>query len=111
MAELLRDLDFELARERPDSISYGCSAIPSSRVLYAGGRDAFGVGGPPGLLERGEEKARIGRGRTGRTREVGAREDDEEEMTEAFRLMSASEGLWVGSCGEDAGEPSVIMSR
>ena len=79
--------------------------------MYAGGRDAFGVGGPPGLLERGEEKARMGRGRMGRTREVVELEDDDEEMTEALRLRSASEGLWVGSSGEDAGEPSVIMSR
>jgi len=79
--------------------------------MYAGGRDAFGVGGPPGLLERGEEKARMGRGRMGRTREVVELEDDDEEMTEAFRLRSANEGLWVGSSGEDAGEPSVIMSR
>jgi hypothetical protein len=38
-------------------------------------------------------------------------EDDDEEMTEAFRLRSASEGLWVGSSGEDAGGPTVIMSR
>ncbi len=79
--------------------------------MYAGGRDAFGVGGPPGLLERGEEKVRMGRGRIGRTREVVELEDEDEEMTDAFRLRSASEGLWVGSSGEDAGEPRVIMSR
>lgn len=79
--------------------------------MYAGGRDAFGVGGPPGLLERGEEKVRMGRGRMGRTRDAVELEDDDEEMTEAFRLRSASEGLWVGSSGEDAGDPSVIMSR
>jgi hypothetical protein len=79
--------------------------------MYAGGRDAFGVGGPPGLLERGEEKARTARGRMGRTREVVEPEDDDEEMTEAFRLRSASEGLWVGSSRVDAGESSVIMSR
>lgn len=79
--------------------------------MYAGGRDAFGVGGPPGLLERGEEKVRMGRGRMGSTRDAVELEDDDEEMTEAFRLRSASEGLWVGSSGEDAGDPSVIMSR
>jgi hypothetical protein len=79
--------------------------------MYAGGRDAFGVGGPPGLLDRGEENARTGRGRTGRTRDVVELEDDDEEMTEAFRLRSASEGLWVGSSGETAGEPIEIMSR
>lgn len=79
--------------------------------MYAGGRDAFGVGGPPGLLERGEEKVRMGRGRMGRTRDAVELEDDDEEMTDAFRLRSASEGLWVGSSGEDAGDPSVIMSR
>lgn len=79
--------------------------------MYAGGRDAFGVGGPPGLLERGEENVRTGRGRMGRTREVVEPEDEDEEMTEAFRLRSASEGLRVGNSGEDAGEPSVIMSR
>lgn len=79
--------------------------------MYAGGRDAFGVGGPPGLLERGEEKVRMGRGRMGRTSEVVELEDDDEEMTDAFRLRSASEGLWVGSSGEEAGEPREIMSR
>lgn len=62
--------------------------------MYAGGRDAFGVGGPPGLLERGEENVRMGRGRTGgRTREVLELEPDEVDMTEAFRLRSAREGL------------------
>lgn len=61
--------------------------------MYAGGRDAFGVGGPPGLLDLGEENVRTGRGRIGRTRDVVELEDDDEEMTEAFRLMSASEGL------------------
>jgi hypothetical protein len=78
--------------------------------MYAGGRDAFGVGGPPGLLERGEENVRMGRGRMGRTREVVELEDDEEEMTDAFRLRSASEGLWVGSSGEEAADSRVIMS-
>ena len=77
--------------------------------MYAGGRDAFGVGGPPGLLERGEENVRMGRGRIGRTREVVELEDDEE-MTDAFRLRSASEGLWVGSSGEEAGDSRVIIS-
>ncbi len=53
----------------------------------------------------------MARGRIGRTREVVELEDDDDEMTDAFRLRSASEGLWVGSSGEDTGEPSVIMSR
>jgi hypothetical protein len=47
----------------------------------------------------------------GRTREVVELEDDDEEMTDAFRLKSASEGLWVGSSGEEAGDSSLIMSR
>ncbi len=84
--------------------------MPSSRVMYAGGRDAFGVGGPPGLLERGEENVRMGRGRMGRTREVVELEDEEEEMTDALRLRSAREGLWVGNSGEEAEDSSVIMS-
>lgn len=79
--------------------------------MYAGGRDALGVGGPPGLLERGEENVRMGRGRTGRTRDVvELEEDSEEEMTDAFRLRSASEGLWVGNSGEGAGDSREIIS-
>jgi len=78
--------------------------------MYAGGRDALGVGGPPGLLERGEENVRMGRGRTGRTRDAVELEDDSEEMTDAFRLRSASEGLRVGSSGEGAGGSREIMS-
>ena len=78
--------------------------------MYAGGRDAFGVGGPPGLLERGEEKVRMGRGRTGRTRSGEELEEEEEDMTEAFRLRSASEGIWVGSSGEGVGDSREIMS-
>jgi hypothetical protein len=78
--------------------------------MYAGGRDAFGVGGPPGLLERGEENVLMGRGRMGRTREVVELEDEEDEMTDAFRLRSASEGLRVGSSGEEAEDSRVIMS-
>jgi hypothetical protein len=77
--------------------------------MYAGGRDALGVGGPPGLLERGEENVRMGRGRTG-TRDAVELEDDSEEMTDAFRLRSASEGLWVGNSGEGAGDSREIMS-
>ncbi|SRR6266404_68194 len=92
-AELLRDLDFELARERLAGESGGGSAIPSSRVIYAGGREAFGVGGHAGLLERGEENVRIGRGRTGRIREVVELEEDEDDMTDAFRLRSANDSL------------------
>jgi hypothetical protein len=47
----------------------------------------------------------------GRTREVvELEEEEEEEMTDAFRLRSASEGLWVGSSGEDATDSRVIMS-
>jgi hypothetical protein len=38
-------------------------------------------------------------------------EDDDEEMADAFRLRSASEGLRVGSWGEEAGDSRVIMSR
>lgn len=79
--------------------------------MYAGGRDAFGVGGPPGLLERGEEKVRMGRGRMGRTSDVVELEDDDEEMTDALRLRSAREGLWVGNSGDEAVDSRVIMSR
>ena len=31
-------------------------------------------------------------------------------MTDALRLRSAREGLWVGSSGEEAEDSSVIMS-
>lgn len=67
--------------------------MPSSRVIYAGGRDALGVGGPPGLLERGEENVRVGRGRTGVTREVVELDEEDEDRTDAFRLRSAKDGL------------------
>jgi hypothetical protein len=47
----------------------------------------------------------------GRTREVVELEDDDEEMTDAFRLRSASDGLRVGNSGEEAGDSREIMSR
>jgi hypothetical protein len=77
--------------------------------MYAGGRDAFGVGGPPGLRERGEEKVRTGRGRMG-TRSVVELDEEEEDITEAFLLRSARDGLWVGNSGERVEESTVIMS-
>jgi hypothetical protein len=77
--------------------------------MYAGGRDAFGVGGPPGLLERGEENVRIGRGRTG-TMSVVELDEEDEDMTEALRLRSAREGLWTGSSVEGGGCSRVIMA-
>jgi hypothetical protein len=46
----------------------------------------------------------------GRTREVVELDDDEEEMTDAFRLRSANDGLRVGNWGEDAGDSREIMS-
>ena len=69
----------------------------------------MGVGGPAGLLERGEEKALVGRGRIGRTREV-VELDEEEDRTDAFRLRSAKDGLCVGSSVEGVGGSTVIMS-
>lgn len=85
--------------------------MPSSRVIYAGGLDALGVDGPPGLLERGEENVRIGRGRTGRTKEVVELEDEDEDRTDAFRLRSAKDGLCVGSSGEGVGGSTVIITE
>jgi hypothetical protein len=52
----------------------------------------------------------MGRGRTGRTRSGEELEEEEEDMTEAFRLRSASEGIWVGSSGEGVGDSREIMS-
>lgn len=83
--------------------------MPISRARYAGGRDPrVGVRGDCGLLDRigfcGEENVRAGRGRTGVTtvKSVVELELDEEDITEAFRLRSAS----VGGCASD-GKTSV----
>lgn len=93
LTELVRDrvLDCALDPTPREGESSG-SGIPSSLDRYCGGREARGVGGAWGLRERGEEKARIGRGRTGMTRDE---EDELElvEMTEAFLERSASVGV------------------
>ena len=59
---------------------------------YWGGRRARGVVGW-GLRERGDEKVRMGRGRTGMTREEEEDELELVEMTDAFLERSASVGV------------------
>lgn len=110
MAELLRDFEFDCARAdcRWGKNSGGSSAKPSSLVRYAGGRDARGVVGPPGLLERGEEKVRMGRGRGVFRRREEAEPELEEEMTEAFLERSARDGSWGGS-GDGVDVSTVII--
>ena len=65
---------------------------------YWGGREARGVGGGWGLRERGEEKVRMGRGRTGMTRDEEEDELELVEITEAFLERSASVGVVVADC-------------
>lgn len=93
------------------------SAKPSSRARYAGGREPRGVCGDWGLLERtvlrcGEVKVRIGRGRTGvwTVRSEVELEDEDEDMTEAFLLRSASVGGASGLCTSGDGEETWILS-
>lgn len=54
--------------------------------------------GALGLRERGEEKVRIGRGRTGMTRDDEEDELELVEMTEAFLERSASVGVAGADC-------------
>lgn len=103
----------ELARDRVLDCALDCngrvgecrgsssgSGIPSSLERYCGGRVALGVAGAWGLRERGEEKVRIGRGRTGMTKEEEEDELELVEITEAFLERSASVGVaavdWSG---------------
>ena len=65
---------------------------------YWGGREARGVEGALGLRERGEEKVRIGRGRTGMTKDEEEDELELVEITEAFLERSASVGMVVADC-------------
>ena len=65
---------------------------------YWGGREARGVPGVWGLRERGEEKVRIGRGRTGMTKDEEEEELELVEMTEAFLERSASVGVVAADC-------------
>ena len=51
------------------------------------------MAGGSGLRERGEEKVRIGRGRTGMTRDEEEDELELVEITEAFLERSASVGV------------------
>lgn len=60
---------------------------------YWGGREARGVAGAWGLRERGEEKVRTGRGRTGMTRDEEEDELELVDITDAFLERSASVGV------------------
>lgn len=69
------------------------SGIPNSLERYCGGLEVRGVAGALGLRERGEEKVRIGRGRTGMTSDEEEEELELVEMTDAFLERSASVGV------------------
>jgi len=85
--------------------------MPSSFVRYAGGRVVRGVVGPPGLQERGDEKVRTGRGRDDfRARDEAELEPDDDEMTDAFLLRSAREGLLADSSG-GVGASTLIIQK
>lgn len=110
MTELLRDLD--CAREpggglSSDDPSSSSDARPSSLARYGGGLEPRGVVGDCGLLERtfvrGDENVRRGRGRAGvcRVRSEVELELEDEDITEAFLLRSASVGVvWLDESGE-----------
>lgn len=102
LTELWRDLDWPRGGASGRS-SVGLSSescdIPSSLARYWGGLDPRGVCGDCGLCERtvlrcGDVKFRIGRGRVGVwiVRSEVELELEDEEMTEAFLLRSASVG-------------------
>lgn len=98
LRELVRDRVVDCAldwipREGECRGSSSGSGIPNSLERYWGGREARGVAGALGLRERGEEKVRMGRGRTGMTREEEEDELEPVEMTEAFLERSASVGV------------------
>ena len=102
LTELLRDLDWarEVGGLRSAGLSSSPSPIPSSRARYAGGLEPRGVVGDCGLRERrlvrGDENVRNGRGRAGvcTVKSEVELELDDEEMTEAFLLRSASVGAF-----------------
>ncbi len=103
-----RDLDgaLELSRDcfpLRGGLEGGSSETPKSLVRYEGGREPRGVvGARLGLLVRGPEKVRIGRGRCGVGRalvDVVPLSELEVEMTEALRLKSANDGE---ASGDDA---------
>ena len=101
--ELVRDRVLECAldwtpREGECRGSSSGSGRPSSLERYWGGRVARGVAGGWGLLERGEENVRTGRGRTGMTREEEEDELELVEMTEAFLERSARVGVVAVDC-------------
>ena len=98
LTELLRDLD--CVRDAGGLSGDGSSSgRPSSLVIYAGGREPRGVVGLCGLRERrfvrGAEKLRRGLGREGvwRVRSGEEELEEEEDITEAFRLSSARVGV------------------
>ena len=98
VTELVRDRVLECAldwrpREGESRGSSSGSGSPSSLERYWGGRVARGVAGGWGLRERGEENVRMGRGRTGMTKEEEEEELELVEMTEAFLERSASVGV------------------
>ena len=78
--------------------SSSASGIPSSLERYWGGRVARGVAGPRGLLERGEEKVRMGRGLTGMTRDEEEDELELVDITDAFLERSARVGVVAADC-------------
>lgn len=75
------------------------SARPASRAKYDGGREVRGER-ELGLLVRGAENVRIGRGRCGgcRCKAVAPESELDVEMTDALRLNSASEGIGASAC-------------
>lgn len=103
LTELVRDrvLDCALGwipREGECRGSSSQSGRPSSLERYWGGREARGVAGGRGLRERGEEKVRMGRGRTGMTKDEEEEEVELVEMTEALLERSASVGVVAADC-------------
>ena len=116
LTELLRDRDcpregaVDGIGRSADGLSSPSSEILSSRARYGGALEPRGVLGEPGLRERtdrwGDEKVRIGRGRAGGcmvTSEVELELEDED-MTEAFLLRSASVGCASWVCTSAEGE-------
>ena len=91
--------------------------MPSSLARYAGGRDPRGVCGDCGLLDRtvlrcGEVNVRIGRGLTGvrAVKSVVELELEDDEITEAFLLRSASVGCASWVCTSAEGEVTRSLS-
>lgn len=102
-------------------LSSSSPEIPNSRARYAGAREPRGVRGETGLFERsgrcGDEKVRIGRGRTGvcTVKSDVELESDEEDMTDAFLLRSARLGsppwlLLLSGVGEVTWTSSMLLT-